>query len=394
MKRYSLSPAQTPPETSYDDDRTKTRSLHQALCDLHQNRLWFNKYISAVARTYAWHLINPMELIVAADTRTPPRINRTRELYVAFELMARVPQLLNSTHTSSNRKITTLHLCEAPGSFVDAMALCVGPANLDWHATTQYIPNASVAFLPHLATARQPNGHPRVTYGEDHTGNLLNYANAQNVIREMGVKKAHLVTADGGEPCPAYGQIKVDQLEQHYLPLLCAESFVTLKTLAHGGSYVMRVFDMFMEQTHVLLAFLAHCFDVVEIVCPQTMHVAEPIHYIVARNFNSQARLLPSIMAQLSQHAFHMETRQQLQWMGGLVCASRFAFSQQIWAITIDIVTERMIKLSDMLDLGVWLQHTGICTEAAVAEHRRVKYECNAVILEAPRLLCEEILPY
>lgn len=385
MLRWNLGDLPTDAHPPIEEAQAALRQAHRRAEDVAQQT-------TASARAYARQLVHPMELVVTADTRTPSTINRTRGLYVAMELLARVPDLLE-TMRAANRTtrrydvadapLATLHLCEAPGSFIDALKLHLGAA-LDWHATSLRVARSPL-FMSHLLNDIQSNGHSRVSFGQDFQGDLLREGNAAHTVREVGRCRVVLVTADGGEPSD-----EPLASERRHLPLLCAEVGVALRTLADGGCLLLRVFDLFQTDTHVLLAMLARFFATVELVCPETVPAITPIRYVLAHGFCPDQPGLADALERLHACAFGGPGR--LAW------PDTWAWPAQDWGARISALAAQLSRrqaavMTSANDLAMYVQHCGLCTPSAVAEHRQREYDCNPHVLEPAARLCQEIVP-
>jgi biopolymer transport protein ExbD len=378
----------------------------------------------APAFQYALQLATPMELLFTADVRTPPRIPRTRELYVAFELYSDT-DLLTSARTAcqlpgasasakgSDRGLPTLHLAEAPGSFVDALLHLVGDA--DWHATSlrrEHCP----CFFDHLANATDRlNGHPRVSFGADQTGDLTSLANVHHTVREVGARHVALVTADGalvhgaaaqvhgaavqravvGQGAAVQGAVTGQGAAAHgaatsqpvSAKLACAQTLVALRTLMAQGSFLLRLPDTWDADHDALLQLLHGVFQRVRIVRPQTLAPTQAVCFVVCCGFEPDARLTSVAMEVLTRH---LEIHASVPVTWPEPCPQ---WRQRLNSVSLALVTARIAATRDASNLALYLQNMQLDTPAAIQRHQQTEYEHNGHVLREPRALIERIIP-
>jgi len=194
--------------------------------------------VPRAALEYARQCVNPAELLQHVDAQTS--IKRGRAYYRMLELAAYTDAVRTACFE------TTLHLCEAPGNFVDAV-LAVSGGAADWNAMS-LVTRESPRFYPHLLGSKKPNGHARVVFGERGTGDILSDSNVACVVHEVS-GTAGLVTADADAPSPA---------------VVAAEFRIALLVLRKGGTFVVR-FDDDGPEVRAALGLGADVFDRVEI---------------------------------------------------------------------------------------------------------------------------------
>lgn len=208
-----------------------------------------------VTYAHARRCVHPHTLLRHLDTR-PCR--RGDDHYVLLEVAAAVPAVADACFGK------TVHLCEAPGHFVEA-ALEISDGVTDWHATSLRTRSAP-PFHNALLRAKKPNGHSRVIFGADGTGNLLEKGNAGTVIHECGAGSAGMVTADG------HGSER----------LAAAELAVAMQVLAPGGCVVLRLPD---GDASGVIGAVIRLFDAAHLVALRCIDPCSGARHLVATGF-------------------------------------------------------------------------------------------------------------
>lgn len=218
-----------------------------------------SEQVSRATLEYARQCVNPAELLQHVDTVT--EVKRGRAYYRLLELAAEVPAVRQGCEG------TTLHLCEAPGNFVDG-ALAVSGHRANWHAMSLVKPNAP-QFYEHLVCAKKPNGHARVIFGERGDGDVLVESNVACVVHEVGAAAAALVTADADAASPA---------------TLASEIRIALLVLAKGGCLVLRL-DGDGPEVRAALALLRPLFGTVGLRRLAVTNPCDPERYAVCSEY-------------------------------------------------------------------------------------------------------------
>ena len=234
---------------------------------------------------YARKCVNPYELVSHINTNETPS-TKNRAYFTMLELAAVFPGLVDCMNDC------TLHLCESPGSFIDAV-LFLSNNRADWHGVS-LCTKASVPFYEHHMTAKKPNGHSRVIFGDD-SGDLLRREPARCIVYEIGAAKAMLVTADGDTP---------EEDEASMVPLIAAQMFTALRALAPGGAFVLKVYNTFERATQQLIGICLNMFQAVSMVKLGTTNIVTADRYVVCQKFNASPELLTEMLTLIEPLAF------------------------------------------------------------------------------------------
>lgn len=185
--------------------------------------------------------------------------------------------------TNSKSKLIILGLAEAPGGFMESIYTyrkkqkCF---NQDEYYTMSLI--SEDKDVPNLHKLKDIITDNTLTLieGVDGTGSLYNYKNIQH-LRTVLPGRADIVTADGGfNFCEQY-----NYQEQLSYKLIFSEIISALYVLKKGGHFVLKIFDIFTDNTIDLLYFLSRFFKDVYIIKPFSSRPANSEKYIVSKGF-------------------------------------------------------------------------------------------------------------
>tara|TARA_Y100000022_G_scaffold85547_1_gene73764 strand:+ start:3258 stop:4187 length:930 start_codon:yes stop_codon:yes gene_type:complete len=182
----------------------------------------------------------------------------------------------------TEKPMNFFHLAEGPGGFIEAFVKernnsfdkYVGMTLID-EKNEQNVPSWKRAdnFL-------RENSNVYLEYGKDKTGNILSIENFNSVITKYK-NTMDVITGDGGFDF----SIDFNKQEISITKLLFAQICYAVCLQKRGGSFVLKVFDSFMQHTIDLLFILSSFYDKVYIMKPNTSRYANSEKYIVCKGF-------------------------------------------------------------------------------------------------------------
>lgn len=185
----------------------------------------------------------------------------TRAYFKLWELL----QVHSVSLPNGNRK--TLHLCEAPGGFIECTLDHFGREAVDYAATSLA---SGIRFCASVKKSR-------ILHGPSDSGDDLRHPDTQDaILSAVGPGSCGLVTADGAE---------VDDhatIENSSLPLLAAQVHVGLRAVAPGGTMVVKTFECLEDDTLVVLSRLCDRFEEVTVCKPAYSRPTNSERYVVA----------------------------------------------------------------------------------------------------------------
>jgi len=235
---------------------------------------------------------NPYEYINSYVPNKNRSISKQKPLSRSYYKMIEILNTFSlSTVTDGNNFLTTktqssinsFHLAEGPGGFIEALCYIrnnpndkyIGMTIMDYENKEYGIPawKKSDNFL-------KKNPNVFIELGADKTGNILSIENFDHCITKYG-SSMDIITADGGFDFST----DFNSQEINISKLLFGQVCFALCMQKKGGSFILKVFDCFMEQTIDILYILSCFYEKVYFTKPLTSRYANSEKYIVCKNF-------------------------------------------------------------------------------------------------------------
>lgn len=223
---------------------------------------------------------NPYEYVHSTVPYKKLSIAKAKPLSRSFFKMVEIIQtfqLANSTHP-----INSFHLAEGPGGFIEAIStlrknkndIYIGMTLMDEHND----PNIPGWKKTNTFLKQNPNVY--IERGVDGTGNILSVKNLLGCKESYG-SSIDFITADGGFDF----SFDFNSQEVSIAQLLFAQVCYAVTMQKKGGTFILKVFDCFMQHTMDILCILTSFYDKVYITKPNTSRYANSEKYIVCKHF-------------------------------------------------------------------------------------------------------------
>lgn len=171
---------------------------------------------------------------------------------------------------------TSLHLCEAPGGFVQCTSDHLrSETGWTWRAVTL---RDGVPLSP--ATVSRTDG--AVLFADV----LTEQDRVASEVAEAFPNGVELVTADGATV------MQHENMEEEHYPLAVAQVRIALRCLAANGVLVLKLFECLHPRTRDVIAALTQCFDSVSLIKPGSSRPTNSERYLVCRVFDGCTRTL------------------------------------------------------------------------------------------------------
>lgn len=165
---------------------------------------------------------------------------------------------------------SSIHLCEAPGGFVQCVAEHLRNASKDWSWRAVTLRNGIA-----VDERRLPQNCGQFLFADVVSEETRVVADLHAAFPETG--GVDLVTADGAV------EMNHDLIEEEHLPLALAQTRIALQCLRPGGIYILKVFECLNAHTRDFIAQLTRHFEFVSLIKPTSSRPTNSERYLVCR---------------------------------------------------------------------------------------------------------------
>ena len=254
-----------------DQNKTlyKTLTYHKnKITYYHNNKSW-DKYKK---------LGNEYELIF-----TTPNTGTNISLYNPvsrsfFKLWEILHDFDEAIFKNKQTSIRCLFLAEGPGGFAEALIKyrnLKGYSNDDLNGITlksNYDKN-----IPEWKINKDIMKKIKISYGEDDTGNLYHYKNIKYLSNLYSPNSIDFITADGGFDFSA----DFNSQEELSFRLILCEVLSAILLQKEGGTFILKIFDMFNQHTMKLIQIIKEYYESVYAIKPLTSRPANSEKYLL-----------------------------------------------------------------------------------------------------------------
>lgn len=230
---------------------------------------------------HKWHffrtLLNPQDFVSREFA-----VNRA--FYKLWEILSKYPLQRENSSSTKDEPITTLHLAEAPGSFVQVVKKMFPESK-----------SVAVSKPPSLYAEVVQKGRSIPTFSKSVLSmkgckflykDLLQHENISAYVKEIlddrnFVDGFSLITADGGFD----EEERYDAKEVLHYNLILGEIIVILNTQKLHGQCVLKIFETFTDTSVYILYILCSCYETFDIVKPSTSRPTNAERYVVCKGF-------------------------------------------------------------------------------------------------------------
>lgn len=186
-----------------------------------------------------------------------------------------------------NCKGDSLHLAESPGGFIQAT---VDYRNMKYQGETSN--SYTVSLNSPEGNFEVPKFHRDIyrtknvkifDFGEGE-GDITKLSTFWNIQRSLRGKKITLVTADGG----INDRGNFNNKEINHVNLIFSELVQAMFVLQPGGTFIVKIFDIFSDATVNIIYLLSYLFGLVRITKPLTSRSTNSEKYVVCSGFRKE----------------------------------------------------------------------------------------------------------
>ena len=197
--------------------------------------------------------------------------------YFKFIEIANVFDILNYYYDTP---IESFHICEGPGGFIEALSILRNNQNDKYYGMTLVNDDESTPGWKKSQKFLKNNKNVIIETGPDNTGNILNPTNYKFCAMKY-LNQFDIMTGDGGFDF----SIDFNNQENICNKLILGQIIYALTLQKQGGTFILKIFDMFSKSTQDYIFLLSLFYNKVYIFKPQTSRLANSEKYIICKDF-------------------------------------------------------------------------------------------------------------
>lgn len=223
---------------------------------------------------------NPYEYITTAPLTKNKCVSKYKSLSRSYYKMIEI--IDNFNLIGQSEPIKTFHLAEGPGGFIEAI-LNTRNNEKDSYIGITLLEDMNDINIPSWSKSEEflnKNKNVFIENGIDKTGNILSIENFKYCVNKYG-SSMDIITGDGGFDF----SVDFNNQEINITKLLFAQMCYAICLQKQGGSFVLKIFDCFMQHTIDIIYILSSFYKRVYICKPQTSRYANSEKYLVCKGF-------------------------------------------------------------------------------------------------------------
>ncbi len=222
---------------------------------------------------------NPYEYIHSIVPGKKKSVSKYKPLSRSYFKML---EILKTFDFDFETNINTFHLAEGPGGFIEAM-VSYRKCPKDKYIGITLLDDKEDPTIPSWKkseTFLKNNANVFIEKGRDKTGDILSLNNFL-YCKEKYSSSMDFITGDGGFDF----SIDFNKQEISISKLLFAQVIYAIVLQKKNGSFVLKVFDCFMQHTIDILYLLSSFYNKVYVMKPNSSRFANSEKYIICKGF-------------------------------------------------------------------------------------------------------------
>jgi hypothetical protein len=218
------------------------------------------------------------------------QLSKLLTLSRSFYKMIEIINYFFSEFKMISNPITSLHLAEGPGGFIEAINyirnnnIYKNKENKDLYYGITLLDKNKNDIIPSWKKSTQflkNNSNIKIITGIDNKGDLLNPNNIKYLYSRFKNNKCNFITADGGIDF----SYNIKSQEEMASKLIYAQIIAAIGCLEINGHFVLKIFDMNNILTIDMLFLLYLLFNNIYIYKPKTSRLANSEKYLICIGF-------------------------------------------------------------------------------------------------------------
>ena len=225
---------------------------------------------------------NPYEYIHSIIPLYKTSVSKLKPLSRSFFKLIEIFHLLDILNDITIPNITSFHLAEGPGGFIEALLWLRNNTNDVYYGMTLINDDINIPGWKKSQYFLNKNQNVKIEYGINKNGDLSDVENLKYCYEKYN-NSIDIITGDGGF------DFSVDFNKQEIVStkLILYQICFAISMQKEGGIFILKFFDLFTEASVDLIYLLSLCYEKIYIVKPFTSRYANSEKYIVCKKFKS-----------------------------------------------------------------------------------------------------------
>lgn len=266
-------------KTSYNINYTISKTLHNYLINIKKEIDKYNSNWDNFKK-----ITNPYEYIHTYNNELKSSVCKLKPISRAFYKLIEICNIFNILNI--NESIKTFHLAEGPGGFMEAINYLRSNNNDIYYGITLIDNDINV---PSWKKSKQllENKKYIIEYGPSDDGNLFKKINLIYYYENM-MDSIDLITGDGGFDF----SLDFNNQETNSFKLILVQVIYAICIQKTGGTFILKIFDIFTLPTIQLIFILSSVYDNVHICKPNTSRIANSEKYLICKNYKPNKNII------------------------------------------------------------------------------------------------------
>ena len=208
-------------------------------------------------------------------------ISKVKPLSRAYYKMVELIKQFKLFEKYDKENIVTFHFAEGPGGFIEAFANNRNNMNDTYYGMTLLDSNDNTPGWRKSKQFLKDNPNVVIEVGATENGDLYSSKNIHYIYKKYS-HTCDIVTGDGGFDF----SLDFEKQEMNALRLIFSQALFAMLVQKNGGTFIIKVFDLFMKPSLDIIYILNVVYDEVCITKPKTSRYANSEKYVVCRGFN------------------------------------------------------------------------------------------------------------
>ena len=225
---------------------------------------------------------NPYEYIHTLIPEKKISVSKLKPLSRSFYKMIEICENYNFLHNQS-QPITSFHLAEGPGGFIEALIYLHDNSNNIYYGMTLQSSNKDIPSWKKSSEFLKKHKNVFIENGPKKNGDLFEKENLEYCYKTYK-NSIDIITGDGGFDF----SMDFNNQEQNSIKLIFSQICYALAMQKKGGTFILKIFDIFTQSTLDLIYILCNYYNNVNIIKPYTSRIANSEKYLVCQDYNLQ----------------------------------------------------------------------------------------------------------